>query len=93
MQENFRIKYIDDNLLFTIDGEVWAYYRMRDYNYNFISDLEKNKIGISMRELVSQCGAEDMQLLQIAGEYSLHAIQERSKKEIRRHGMEEHAAF
>lgn len=93
MEEGLRIKYIDDNLLFTVDGDVWAYYRMKDYNYNFISDLEKNKIGNSMMELVSQCGAEDIHFLQIAGEYSLKTIQEKSKKEIRRHGMEDHAVF
>lgn len=38
----YPIKYMEDNLVFNHDGEVFAYYELIPYNYSFLSSDEKN---------------------------------------------------
>ncbi|WP_193065429.1 ATP-binding protein [Oceanobacillus oncorhynchi] len=35
------VKHIDNNLIFTKEDEVWAYFRLEGFNYSFYSDMEK----------------------------------------------------
>lgn len=37
----FHIKYIDNNLVWNRDGEVFAYYELIPYNYSFLSAEQK----------------------------------------------------
>lgn len=39
----FPIKHIENNLVFSRDDEVWAYYRLEGYNYSFLSHNDKMK--------------------------------------------------
>ncbi|WP_461868062.1 ATP-binding protein [Faecalimonas sp.] len=76
----YNVKYIEDNLVFTTDGRVYAYYEMKDYNYAFISLAEKQKISDEIGRLISQSKCKDIHLLQVATEDSFRKIQEQSKK-------------
>ena len=40
----FPIKYFEGNLVFSQDGSCWAYYELEGYNYDFLSDDEKDFI-------------------------------------------------
>ena len=42
----FPIKYIDNNLVWNKDNEVFAYYELIPYNYSFLSAEQKFIVGI-----------------------------------------------
>ena len=76
----FPIKYIDNNLVWNKDNEVFAYYELIPYNYSFLSAEQKFIVHDSFRQLIAQCREGKIHALQIATESSVRSIQEQSKK-------------
>ena len=50
----FPIKYIDNNLVWNKDNEVFAYYELIPYNYSFLSPEQKYLVHDSFRQLIAQ---------------------------------------
>ena len=76
----FPIKYIDNNLVWNKDNEVFAYYELIPYNYSFLSAEQKFIVHDSFRQLIAQSREGKIHALQIATESSVRSIQEQSKK-------------
>ena len=76
----FPIKYIDNNLVWNKDNEVFAYYELIPYNYSFLSAEQKYIVHDSFRQLIAQSREGKIHALQIATESSVRSIQEQSKK-------------
>ena len=76
----FPIKYIDNNLVWNKDSEVFAYYELIPYNYSFLSPEQKYLVHDSFRQLIAQSREGKIHALQIATESSIRSIQEQSKK-------------
>ena len=76
----FPIKYIDNNLVWNKDNEVFAYYELIPYNYSFLSAEQKFIVHDSFRQLIAQCREGKIHALQIATESSIRSMQEQSKK-------------
>ena len=76
----FPIKYIDNNLVWNKDGEVFAYYELVPYNYSFLSPEQKYIVHDNFRQLIAQSREGKLHALQIATESSIRAIQEKSKR-------------
>ena len=76
----FPIKYIDNNLVWNKDNEVFAYYELISYNYSFLSPEQKYLVHDSFRQLIAQSREGKIHALQIATESSIRSIQEQSKK-------------
>ena len=49
----FPIKYIDNNLVWNKDNEVFAYYELIPYNYSFLSPEQKYLVHDSFRQLIA----------------------------------------
>ena len=75
----FPIKYIDNNLVWNKDNEVFAYYELIPYNYSFLSAEQKFIVHDSFRQLIAQSREGKIHALQIATESSVRSIQEQSK--------------
>ena len=76
----FPIKYIDNNLVWNTDNEVFAYYELIPYNYSFLSAEQKFIVHDNFRQLIAQSREGKIHALQIATESSIRSIQEQSKK-------------
>ena len=76
----FPIKYIDNNLVWNKDNEVFAYYELIPYNYSFLSAEQKFIVHDSFRQLIAQSREGKIHALQIATERSIRSMQEQSKK-------------
>ncbi len=76
----FPIKYIDINLVWNKDNEVFAYYELIPYNYSFLSAEQKFIVHDSFRQLIAQSREGKIHALQIATESSIRSMQEQSKK-------------
>ena len=76
----FPIKYIDNNLVWNKDNEIFAYYELIPYNYSFLSAEQKFIVHDSFRQLIAQSREGKIHALQIATESSIRSIQEQSKK-------------
>ena len=76
----YPIKYIDNNLVWNKDNEVFAYYELIPYNYSFLSAEQKFIVHDSFRQLIAQSREGKIHALQIATESSIRSIQEQSKK-------------
>ena len=75
----FPIKYIDNNLVWNKDNEVFAYYELIPYNYSFLSAEQKFIVHDSFRQLIAQSREGKIHALQIATESSIRSMQEQSK--------------
>ena len=53
----FPIKYIDNNLVWNKDNEVFAYYELIPYNYSFLSAEQKFIDGRSAERKLRYCDA------------------------------------
>ncbi|WP_416346041.1 TcpE family conjugal transfer membrane protein, partial [[Eubacterium] hominis] len=73
-------KYIDNNLVWNKDNEVFAYYELIPYNYSFLSAEQKFIVHDSFRQLIAQSREGKIHALQIATESSIRSMQEQSKK-------------
>ena len=76
----FPIKYIENNLVFSHNGECYAYYEMIPYNYSFLSAEEKFQLHDNFRQLIAQNHDGMIHALQISTQSSINTIQEHSKK-------------
>ena len=76
----FPIKYIDNNLVWNKDNEVFTYYELIPYNYSFLSAEQKFIVHDSFRQLIAQSHEGKIHALQIATESSIRSMQEQSKK-------------
>ena len=76
----FPIKYIDNNLVWNKDNEVFAYYELIPYNYSFLSAEQKFIVHDSFRQFIAQSREGKIHALQIATESSIRSMQEQSKK-------------
>ena len=76
----YPIKYIDNNLVWNTDNEVFAYYELIPYNYSFLSAEQKFIVHDNFRQLIAQSREGKIHALQIATESSIRSIQEQSKK-------------
>ena len=76
----FPIKYIDNNLVWNKDNEVFAYYELIPYNYSFLSAEQKFIVHDSFRQLIAQSREGKIHALQIATESSIRSMQAQSKK-------------
>ena len=76
----FPIKFIDNNLVWNKDGEVFAYYELVPYNYSFLSPEQKFIVHDNFRQLIAQSREGKLHALQIATESSIRSIQEKSKR-------------
>ena len=76
----FPIKYIDNNLVWNKDNEVFAYYELIPYNYSFLSAEQKFIMHDSFRQLIAQSREGKIHALQIATESSIRSMQKQSKK-------------
>ena len=76
----FPIKYIDNNLVWNKNNEVFAYYELIPYNYSFLSTEQKFIVHDSFRQLIAQSREGKIHALQIATESSIRSMQEQSKK-------------
>ena len=76
----YPIKYIDNNLVWNTDNEVFAYYELIPYNYSFLSAEQKFIVHDSFRQLIAQSREGKIHALQIATESSIRSMQEQSKK-------------
>ncbi len=76
----FPIKYIDNNLVWNKDNEVFAYYELIPYNHSFLSAEQKFIVHDSFRQLIAQSREGKIHALQIATESSIRSQQEQSKK-------------
>ena len=76
----FPIKYIDNNLVWNKDGEVFAYYELVPYNYSFLSPEQKFIVHDNFSQLIAQSREGKLHALQIATESSIRSIQEKSKR-------------
>ena len=76
----YPIKYIDNNLVWNKDNEVFAYYELIPYNYSFLSAEQKFIVHDNFRQLIAQSREGKIHALQIATESSIRSIQEQSKK-------------
>ena len=69
----FPIKYIDNNLVWNKDNEVFAYYELIPYNYSFLSAEQKFIVHDSFRQLIAQSREGKIHALQIATESSIRS--------------------
>ena len=76
----YPIKYIDNNLVWNIDNEVFAYYELIPYNYSFLSAEQKYIVHDSFRQLIAQSREGKIHALQIATESSIRSQQEQAKR-------------
>ena len=76
----YPIKYIDNNLVWNTDNEVFAYYELIPYNCSFLSAKQKFIVHDNFRQLIAQSREGKIHALQIATESSIRSIQEQSKK-------------
>lgn len=79
----YPIRYIENNLVWNKDGEVFAYYELTPYNYSFLSAEQKFIVHDNFRQLIAQSREGKIHALQIATESSIRATQEKSKKHIK----------
>lgn len=87
----FSIKYIENNLVWNKDGEVFAYYELIPYNYSFLSAEQKFIVHDNFRQLISQVREGKIHALQIAAESSVRSVQEQAKRLVS--GRLKEAAF
>ena len=71
----FPIKYIDNNLVWNRDNEVFAYYELIPYNYSFLSAEQKFIVHDCFRQLIAQSREGKIHALQIATESQSDRIQ------------------
>ena len=71
----YPIKYIEDNRIWNLDGECFAYYELIPYNYTFLSAGDKMALYDDFRQLVAQNRDGKIHALQIGTKTSVRRIQ------------------
>ena len=67
----FPIKYIDNNLVWNKDNEVFAYYELIPYNYSFLSAEQKFIVHDSFRQLIAQSREGKVYIFQVENDREL----------------------
>ena len=62
----FPIKFIDNNLVWNKDGEVFAYYELVPYNYSFLSPEQKFIVHDNFRQLIAEAYRKNQNGLSLA---------------------------
>ena len=75
----YSIKYIENNLVWNIEGECFAYYELIPFNYSFLSLEQKDAVHDAFRQLIAQNRDGKIHALQISTESSIRAAQERDR--------------
>ena len=83
MQNVFPVKYIEDNLVWNQENEVFAYYELIPYNYSFLSAQQKLEVHDNFRQLIAQNRDGKIHALMVATESSVKLAQERSKRQVK----------
>lgn len=79
----FPVKYLEENLVFASDGNVYAYYECGPYNYSFLGEDKAEEIYHNLEQMILSARSDRMHMLCIAIEESIHETIERSKREIK----------
>lgn len=79
----FPVKYLEENLVFSSEGDVYAYYECGPYNYSFLGEDKAEEIYYNLEQMVLSARSNQMHMLCIAIEESIHETIERSKKEVK----------
>ena len=77
----FPIKYFEGNLVFSQDGSCWAYYELEGYNYDFLSDDEKDFIFTKIKAFFWQIHL-DTHLLIVPNFQSIKETHDRFKTKL-----------
>ena len=77
----FPIKYFEGNLVFSQDGSCWAYYELEGYNYDFLSDDEKDFIFTKIKAFFWQIQL-DTHLLIVPNFQSIKETHDRFKTKL-----------
>ena len=77
----FPIKYFEGNLVFSQDGSCWAYYELEGYNYDFLSDDEKDFIFTKIKAFFWQIQL-DAHLLIVPNFQSIKETHDRFKTKL-----------
>lgn len=83
MRLEFPIKHIQDNLVFTTDGKVWAYYKVDGFNYDFLDDDEKMIPFFQQLAFLSNVGL-DLHFLSIPHPTDIGGILDATIEEMKR---------
>lgn len=75
----YPIRYIENNLVWNKNGEVFAYYELTPYNYSFLSTEQKYIVHDNFRQLIAQNREGKIHALQVAVESSIRTTQEKAK--------------
>ncbi|WP_221568665.1 ATP-binding protein [Alkalihalobacillus sp. TS-13] len=81
MKIEFPIKYFEGNLVFSQDGVCWAYYHLAGFNYDYLSDDEKEVIFTKLKAFFWQINL-DTHLLVVPNFQSIKEKHERFKQKL-----------
>jgi hypothetical protein len=80
---SFPIKYLENNLVFNKNGDVYCYYEWDAYNYSFVSDDKAKSTFQAFQALVAESQAKKFEFFSLGLKESIHDAIERSKKLVK----------
>lgn len=80
---DFPIKHIEGNLIFTKDDQVWAYYKIDGFNYDFLDEDDKSVPFQQQMSFLTNIGL-DFQYLTIPNPTDIGAILDETMTEMKR---------
>lgn len=83
MKTGIAVKNIYKNLIFTTDYQVYAYYRLTEWNNSYITDRQKETNRQKLEMAIEQANVPEFQMLQIYIENSIDSIQEKGKSYVK----------
>src|SRR5699024_7431302 len=78
----FPFKYIDDNLIFTDNNEVWAYYKIEGFSYDFLDFNQKKEPFLNQFSFLSSVGL-DLHMLSVPHPTDIEGILRATIEEIK----------
>ena len=78
----FPFKYIDDNLIFTDNNEVWAYYKIEGFSYDFLDFNQKKEPFLKQFSFLSNVGL-DLHMLSVPHPTDIEGILRSTIEEIK----------
>lgn len=81
MKLEFPVKYFEENIIYNNEGETWAYYSIRPFNYEFLSTEEMMRIFTRQKALFWQLNMEG-HLLIVNEKQSVVEMGEKFKRSI-----------
>lgn len=83
MKVQFPFKHIEDNLIFNNEGEVWAYFKIEGFNYDFLDHAEKVVPFSSQMSFLANVGL-DLHFLSVPNPTDVAGILEETIEEMKR---------